>query len=153
MKHWRGVFLILLVLCLLCGCGELRGNDEGTFVTLSSEESTEYVIWTESLEYKVSDEQICVSFKRVDGMGFNFYEPYNIYKLVDDQWELLSFQEEHPFHSRQYFVKKENSSADNPAEGFQYIYFKDLQIKPSEGKYKVVKEFEGKSASCEFAIN
>lgn len=153
MKRWRRIILILLTLCLFYGCGELQGNNEGTFVTLSSQESTEYVIWTEFLEYTTSDEQICVSFKRIDGMGFNFYEPYNVYKLVDDQWVLLSFKEENPFHSRQYFVKKENSSADNPAEGFQYIYFEDLQIKPSKGNYKIVKEFDEKIASCEFVIN
>lgn len=145
--------LLFLITIFFCACSnDLAGNESGTFISLSSDVTTDYIMWAEQSEYKTTDERIMLLFKRQDGEAFQYYEPYNVYKLVDDKWVLLSFRVKEPFHDLPYTAMKSDSQSDAPAQGFQYIYLEDWSIEPSKGQYKIVKEFNGKCVSCELVI-
>ena len=148
---------IIIVICIVCGCSKGKNkyqenNNEQNIPSLASKTSKNYKMKTELEQYKTTDERVAILFERYDGKDFQFYEIYNMYKLVDDDWVLLQFKEERKFHDRPYSVKKENNTESKIAKGFQYIYFKDFLDEVGSGKYKIVKSFDEGITSCEFTI-
>ncbi len=154
-KNLFKMIALSIFLCLVCGCSNgvsVEKDNKVNTPVLSMKQSKDYKMETEFEQYKVADERVAILFERYDGEDFQFYEIYNMYKLVDDDWVLLSFKEEHEFHDRPYSVKKEKNVESKKAKGFQYIYFKDFLDEIDSGKYKIVKSFDEGITSCEFTI-
>lgn len=157
-KRFKYLILFSLVF-ILCGCSSIK-NDKDILIDnktekiteMSKENSNDYIIHTEKEEYNINDERILILFHRKDGENFKFFTYYNIYKKVNNKWILLSFKDNVNFHNQEVSVNKTAESINNVAEGFQYIYFKEINLEITEGTYKIEKEFEGKIASCEFTI-